>query len=284
MVADACPALNVEAPGRRVTDGAGPKRLRKIMTSGKADRIAWLKGGKATCQVPTEPRKKPHRLVLLGAPGVGKGTQAELLSGRLGACHLSTGDIFRSAKGLDACDQTPTMTRALEYMRRGDLVPDEIVLNLVVERAGCLRCHGGFLLDGFPRTKPQAEALENVLAKSHVTLENVISYELPMDKIVARLSGRRTCAVCKAVFHVDSRPPKMGGICDHCGAGLYQREDDRPESVRVRMDAYQKSTAPLIEYYRAKNLLVTVSAEGSPEEILKRTLAVLGVIGSNGES
>ena len=263
----------------------GRKRLRdKIMTQGNADRTAWLKGGDATCKVMTERREKPHRLVLLGAPGVGKGTQAELLSGKLGACHLSTGDIFRSAKGLDACDRSPTMTRALEYMRRGDLVPDEIVLNLVVERAGCLRCHGGFLLDGFPRTTAQAEALEQVLAKNRVSVEKVVSYELPMAKIIARLSGRRTCAVCKAVFHVDSRPPKMAGICDHCGAGLYQREDDRAESVRVRMDAYEKSTTPLIEFYRAKNRLVSVSAEGSPDEILERTLNALGVNSSNGKS
>jgi adenylate kinase len=241
----------------------------------KSDRTAWLKGGEARCQVVPQGRPNPHRLVLLGAPGVGKGTQAELLSERLGACHLSTGDIFRAAKTLDACERTPTMSRALEYMVRGDLVPDEIVLGLVSERAGCLRCRGGFLLDGFPRTVAQAEALDKVLAAQNVSLEAVVSYDMPMEKIVARLSGRRTCSVCKAVFHAQSRPPKKEGVCDNCGAALIQREDDRPESVRVRMAAYETSTAPLIEFYRGKGILVSVPAEGTPEQICNRTLQAL---------
>lgn len=239
------------------------------------DRTAWLKGGEAQCATLPSSQEHPRRLVLLGAPGVGKGTQAELLSERLGACHLSTGDIFRSAKTLDACERTPTMSRALEYMLRGELVPDEIVLGLVSERSGCLRCRGGFLLDGFPRTVAQAEALETILARENVSLGAVLSYELPLEKIIARLSGRRTCSICKAVFHVETRPPKMQGICDRCGAALYQREDDRPESVRVRMDAYHKSTAPLADFYRRKGLLLAIPAEGAPEQICERTLAVL---------
>lgn len=241
----------------------------------KTDRTAWIKGGDARCAILPQGQEHPQRLVLLGAPGVGKGTQAELLSERLGACHLSTGDIFRSAKTLEACERTPTMSRALEYMVRGELVPDEIVLGLVSERSGCLRCRGGFLLDGFPRTVAQAEALEKVLDGQDVGLGAVVSYELPLEKIVARLSGRRTCSICKAVYHVETRPPKMKGICDRCGAALYQREDDRPESVRVRMDAYEKSTSPLADFYRRKGLLVSVSAEGTPEEICTRTLAAL---------
>jgi adenylate kinase len=246
----------------------------------KSDRTAWLKGGEARCKTGPRQPATPHRLVLLGAPGVGKGTQAELLSEKLGACHLSTGDIFRASKTSDACERTPTMTRALDYMLRGDLVPDEIVLGLVAERAGCLRCRGGFLLDGFPRTVAQAEALEKVLAAQKVMLGGVISYDLPIQQIVARLSGRRTCSICKAVFHVDTRPPKMEGICDQCGAALYQREDDRPESVRVRMDAYRKSTSPLADYYRRKGLLISVSAEGTPEEVFERTLTAM----ENGKS
>lgn len=242
------------------------------MAAAKPDRNAWLKGGAAMCVPPPMQPAHPRRLVLLGAPGVGKGTQAELLSERLGACHLSTGDIFRGAKTLDECDRTPTMNRALEYMRRGDLVPDEIVLGLVTERAGCLRCRGGFLLDGFPRTVAQAEALDAVLDKQDVGLEAVVNYEMPLDKIVARLSGRRTCSICKAVFHVRSRPPKIEGVCDHCGSGLFQREDDRPESIRVRMDAYERCTAPLAEYYQRQRLLVPIAAEGTPEEIYQRTL------------
>jgi adenylate kinase len=213
--------------------------------------------------------------VLLGAPGVGKGTQAELLSARLGACHLSTGDIFRAAKTQDACERTPALTAALEYMRRGELVPDETVLALVAERGRCLRCRGGFLLDGFPRTVTQAEALELLLAGQKVKLNAVVSYELPLEKVVSRLSGRRTCPGCKAVFHVEARPPHEPGVCDHCGGSLYQREDDLPESIRVRMEAYEKSTAPLANFYRQRKLLVPVEAEGSPEEIFGRTLKAL---------
>jgi adenylate kinase len=241
----------------------------------KPDRTAWVKGGQAQCQITTIAVAHPRRFVLLGAPGVGKGTQAELLSERLGACHLSTGDVFRAAKTLNECERTPTMTKALEHMKRGELVPDETVLGLVAERAGCLRCQGGFLLDGFPRTVAQAEALEKLLVEQNVNLEAVLSYELPLDKIVARLSGRRTCSVCKAVFHIEGRPPKTEGVCDHCGAGLFQREDDRPESIRVRMDAYAKSTAPLTEFYRRKGILVSVLAEGTPEEIFERTLVAM---------
>jgi adenylate kinase len=241
----------------------------------KTDRAAWLKAGETRCSVQPKIQQHPHRLVLLGAPGVGKGTQAELLSARLGACHLSTGDIFRAAKTLGDCERTPTMTSALEYMRRGDLVPDEIVLGLLIERSGCLRCGGGFLLDGFPRTAAQAKALGECLTQNKIQLEAVLSYDLPLEKIIARLSGRRTCSVCKAVYHVDTRPPKVSGICDCCGTALYQREDDREEAVRVRMDAYEKSTRPLAEFYRDKGLLVSISAEGKPEEIFERTLTAL---------
>lgn len=233
------------------------------------DRTAWLKGGTARC------KRLPRRLILLGAPGVGKGTQAELLSRQLGACHLSTGDIFRAAKSLQPCERTAAMAAALEYMRRGDLVPDETVLALVAERGRCLRCEGGFLLDGFPRTVAQAEALEQLLISQKVKLDAVLNYELPLENVVARLSGRRTCPGCKAVFHVEARPPKVKGVCDHCKGSLYQREDDRPESIRVRMDAYEKSTAPLADFYRRRKLLVPILAEGEPEEIFERTWQAL---------
>ena len=245
------------------------------MTDKKRDRKAWLQGANAQCTPPPQRNGQPRRLVLLGAPGVGKGTQAELLCEKLGACHLSTGDIFRAAKGLEECQRTPALTAALDYMRRGDLVPDETVLALVAERVGCLRCEGGFLLDGFPRTVAQAEALQRLLAGEKLGLDAVLSYELPLEQVVARLSGRRTCPKCKAVFHVEARPPKVAGVCDHCGAALYQREDDRPESIRVRMEAYEKSTAPLADFYRQRNLLVSITAEGSPEEIFKRSLDAL---------
>ncbi len=239
------------------------------------DRKAWLQGPGAACNLPPNRPSQLRRLVLLGAPGVGKGTQAEMLCAELGACHLSTGDIFRAAKTAQACERTPALESALEYMRRGDLVPDETVLALVAERVGCLKCEGGFLLDGFPRTVAQAEALEQLLRQNRLKLDAVISYELPIEKIVARLSGRRTCPGCKAVFHTEARPPKVEGVCDHCGAKLYQREDDRPESIRVRMEAYETSTAPLADFYRKRRLLRSVSAEGAPEEIFDRTLKSL---------
>jgi adenylate kinase len=237
----------------------------------KSDRAAWLKGGHARCATPPPVNSKAYRLVLLGAPGVGKGTQAELLGAHFGACHLSTGDIFRGAKAMAACDRTPTLNAALEYMHRGELVPDETVLELVAERLHCLCCDGGFLLDGFPRTVAQAEALEKLLTSQDLKLNAVVSYELPLEQVVARLSGRRTCPNCKAVFHVEARPPNRSGICDHCGEKLYQREDDRPESIRVRMHAYEKSTAPLADFYRKRRLLIPISADGSPEEIFART-------------
>lgn len=241
----------------------------------KRDRKAWIKGATAQCEPAPEPTQFARRLVLLGAPGVGKGTQAEMLSEKLGACHLSTGDIFRAAKAMDTSERTPALTAALDYMRRGELVPDDTVLALVSERVGCLRCEGGFLLDGFPRTVAQAEALEKLLAGEKLKLDAVLSYELPLEQVVSRLSGRRTCPNCKAVFHIEARPPKVVGVCDHCGSKLYQREDDRPESIRVRMEAYERQTAPLTDFYRQRGLLVAISADGSPEEIFKRTLEVL---------
>ena len=246
------------------------------MNAIKNDRAAWLKAGRAVCSTP--PRKAPAkawRLVLLGAPGVGKGTQAELLNQRLGSCHLSTGDVFRAAKSLSDIQRTPAMNDALDYMKRGELVPDQTVLDMVSERVRCLQCCGGFLLDGFPRTVTQAEALEKLLLHEEVTLTAVLNYELPFEEIVARISGRRTCAKCKAVYHVVSRPPQTEGVCDHCGGQLFQREDDRPESVRVRMAAYEKSTRPLIKFYQERGLLVPIIAGGTPVETFQRSMVAL---------
>jgi len=243
--------------------------------SAKGERTAWLRGGKAKC--PDAPRSsdKLRRLVLLGAPGVGKGTQAEMLAAGLGACHLSTGDVFRAAKTIDPGERSPALKQALEFMARGELVPDATVLDLLRERVDCLRCAGGFLLDGFPHTVAQAEALDAILKQETLALDAVINYEMPIDAIVARLSGRRTCKSCKAVFHVTSRPPKLASVCDHCGGELVLREDDRPEAVKVRMEAYHRSTAPLADYYGRKGLLLAVPADGAPEEIYGRTLKAL---------
>jgi adenylate kinase len=239
--------------------------------SSQHNRAAWFQGGDVPCE--PMPHDRPFRLVLLGPPGVGKGTQAELLTHALGTCHLSTGDIFRAAQC--QAEPTPALREALEAMRRGELVSDAVVVALVRERARCLRCRGGFLLDGFPRTVAQAEALENLLAEQGVALDAVLNYELPLEEVVARLSGRRSCPHCKAVYHVTACPPRAEGVCDRCGGRLSQREDDRPESVRVRMAAYEASTRPLAEYYRRGGKLLTVLASGTPDEILARALESL---------
>jgi len=231
-------------------------------------------GGESRCQTPPNlPRDRVWRIVLLGAPGVGKGTQAEKLCERLGACHLSTGDVFRAAKCAEENQQTTSMREALGYMRRGELVPDDTVLGLVGERNRCLRCAGGFLLDGFPRTVAQAVALEQLLDREQVVLDAALNYVLPLEKIIVRISGRRTCADCKAVFHVTNRPPQASGVCDHCRGELQQREDDRPEAVVARMKIYEANIRPLVEFYRQLRLLVSISAEGSPEEVFQRTHA-----------
>lgn len=241
--------------------------------SGHPTRTGWFRGPLADCD-PVPPRPdRVFRLVLLGPPGVGKGTQAELLADRLRACHLSTGDLFRAAKC--QADPSPAMSAALDAMRRGELVSDELVMALVRERKRCLRCHGGFLLDGVPRTIGQAEALDELLNELQVNLDAVLSYELPLDEIVDRIGGRRTCGQCKAVFHVTARPPRRAGVCDQCQGELVQREDDHPHAVRVRMEAYQRATQPLIDFYAQRNELVSIRADGSPDEILDQTLQSL---------
>lgn len=245
---------------------------------GGVDRPAWLVDpDAANCAPAAVAGPRPLRLVLLGAPGVGKGTQASLLAERLGPCHLSTGDVFRAARTLDACERTPALNAAIGAMQRGELVDDETVMRMVRERTRCLRCGGGFLLDGFPRTLAQAYALEALLEAECVRLDAVISYELPLERVVARIAGRRVCPGCKAVFHLQAQPPRRLGYCDHCGATLVQREDDHPRAVRVRMKAYQRATAPLALHYAHQGLLRQVAADGTPEEVYAHTLSLLGV-------
>jgi adenylate kinase len=241
----------------------------------RRDRTAWLRAGGAQCALEPPFPTRAWRIVLLGAPGVGKGTQAELLCERLGACQLSTGDVFRAAKCVSEGERSPAIEAALGHMRRGELVPDGTVVEMVRERVGCLQCRCGFLLDGFPRTVGQARALDEILALQGLWLDAVLNYELPRDQVVARLSGRRTCSECKTSFHLLSKPPRVEGICDRCGGTLFHREDDRPESIRVRLQAYEESTAPLAAHYERQGLLRTVSAEGTPHEIHARTWELL---------
>jgi adenylate kinase len=244
----------------------------------KNDRAAWIQGPSAKCSlIPGKP-ERAWRLVLLGAPGVGKGTQAERLCAHLGACHLSTGDVFRAAASR-AGAVSPAMQAALKCMRAGELVGDSTVWELVRERGGCLKCNGGFVLDGFPRTQRQAEALQLLMKDEDVSLDAVIDYELPADEIMSRLGGRRVCPTCKAVFHLAERPPAVSGVCDLCGGRLIQREDDRPEAIAVRLEAYESATQPLIEFYRKLGLLAPISAEGTPDKVFARTLTALHVSG-----
>jgi len=233
--------------------------------------IAWIRGGDARCDIqPDKPPGSPWRLVLLGAPGVGKGTQAEILCARLGACHLSTGDILRSAECPTCVTRSQALQSAILNMRKGGLVPDETMLELVGERGRCLRCCGGFVLDGFPRTVAQAEGLDELLIREGVVLDAVITYELSVNEIVRRLSGRLVCPDCKAVFHRTKKRPIREGFCDACGGRLVRRADDEPDAIRTRMTLYEEKIGPLLEWYARKGLLIRVPAYGAPEEIYAR--------------
>jgi adenylate kinase len=239
-------------------------------------RAVWLNAGNSRCTVLPPPSKEAHRLVLLGAPGVGKGTQAELLHQWCGACHLSTGEIFRAANRLPLEERSASIRDALDYMDRGAAVPDQMVLALMWERLRCLHCGGGFLLDGFPRTLSQAEAFERLLRVEELPLTAAINYELPLDKIVERMAGRRVCSGCKGVFNFTDKSSSPE-FCPDCGAKLYQCEDDRPELIRIRIEAYHRTTKPLIEFYLQRCLLLTISAEGNAPEILRRTVDAISL-------
>lgn len=241
----------------------------------RPSRATWFEAPFAHCESVPKGEFLPWRIILLGAPGVGKGTQAELLNQRLPACHLSTGDVFRAAAARSDAEQSPAMKPALAHMRRGELVPDATVWEIVRERGECLHCAGGFILDGFPRTVAQAVALKRLLDKDRLGLTAVISYELPACEIVFRLGGRRTCQKCKSVYHCTERPPRVEGRCDRCAGKLFERDDDRPQSIKVRLADYQRSTAPLIDFYGKAGLLLPVSAAGTAEEIYERTLPQL---------
>ncbi|MBQ2271855.1 MAG: adenylate kinase [Clostridia bacterium] len=197
------------------------------------------------------------RLILLGAPGAGKGTQAEIISEKFGIPQISTGAILRAA----VAEQTPLGQKVEKVMQSGGLVADEDVIALVRERFGKPDCANGFILDGFPRTIPQAEALDVMLTEMGIGIDLAVSLEVEAEKIVARMSGRRTCPVCGATYHVVYKPSSKGEICDKCGAGLTTRADDREEVVRDRLAVYEKQTAPLKNYYAQQNKLRLVEGQ-----------------------
>ena len=239
------------------------------------NRASWLRGPVVSCLNVPQRRRHPFHIVLLGAPGVGKGTQAQLLAQRIGACALCTGDIFRTACLLADCQRSPAMNEALRAMRAGKLVPDQTVLQLVRERKSCLNCGGGFILDGFPRTTAQARALDELLAELEITLDAVLDFRCPNEELIVRLSGRRVCPDCKAVYHITQRPPQKLGTCDTCGGALQQRDDDLPDAIRVRLETYHDQTAPLTDYYARRGVLAPVDASGSPDQVLQQAIEAL---------
>ena len=214
------------------------------------------------------------RVVLLGPPGAGKGTQAKLLQEEFDAVQISTGDILRRA----VAEQTPLGKAAAEFINRGALVPDGLIVNLVAERLKEKDCEKGFILDGFPRTIPQAESLDEILNRMGLNLNSVLSVQVPQKIIVERLAGRRTCRKCGALCHVIFNPPKQTGVCDRCGGELYQRADDQELTIANRLQVYENQTAPLVDYYRQRGLLRAIDGVGEIAQIRARVIAALGAL------
>lgn len=211
------------------------------------------------------------KLVLLGAPGAGKGTQAKKLTEKYTVPQISTGDILRKA----VADGTPLGKEAKSYMDKGELVPDLVVIGLVKERIVCDDCKNGYILDGFPRNTSQAEVLDKVLADMKAPLDTALSVDVEKNDLMKRLTGRRTCKDCQQMYNIHFSPPKKDGVCDKCGGELYQRDDDKEETIKNRLDIYEKSTAPLIDYYGKKGILKSVKGDGSIEDIFNNICSIL---------
>lgn len=209
-------------------------------------------------------------LVFLGPPGSGKGTQAKKLAEKLNLPHIALGDILRQV----IREGTDLGSRAKQFVEAGKLVPDEVTIEITRQRIAKPDCKNGFILDGFPRSLKQAEALDKLLEKKDF---KVVYFSVPMEVVIERNSGRRSCPECAAVYHVKFNAPKIEGKCDRCGTQLYQRKDDTAEVIRTRFDVYSKNTAPLIEYYKKKNKLIEVEAGGQIDEVFLRLTKVLGV-------
>ena len=211
------------------------------------------------------------RTVFLGAPGVGKGTQAERIASQYKVVKISTGDLLREA----VRNQTSLGREAKNFMDQGKLVPDGVVIGLVREKLNEPASAGGFVLDGFPRTVLQAEELGKVLKAKQLTLDRVVNFLVPREDVINRLSGRRSCPKCQATFHVDFAPSKAGAACDRCGEGLMQRSDDRREAIETRLKVYEEQTAPLVRYYRDQDLLSDLDGSGSVDAVFHRLSQVL---------
>ncbi len=211
------------------------------------------------------------KIIMLGAPGAGKGTQAKKIAEKYGIPHISTGDIFRA----NIKNQTELGRKAKGYMDQGMLVPDELTLELIMDRFAKDDCKNGYVLDGFPRTIPQAEALTTALAEKQDAVDYAINVDVPDEAIVSRMSGRRACLSCGGTYHIKFNPTKVEGVCDACGGELVLREDDKPETVQKRLDVYHEQTQPLIEYYQAQNILKEVDGTLPMEEVFRAIIAIL---------
>ena len=211
------------------------------------------------------------RLVLVGPPGAGKGTQAQFIAEHLLVPKISTGDIFRANVG----QGTELGLLAKSYMDRGDLVPDDVTIDMVRNRLAEPDAVGGFLLDGFPRTVPQAQVLDDMLAEAGVKLDVVLELVVENDEVIRRLSGRRTCRTCNHIWHVDFDPPAVEGLCDLDDGELYQRDDDQAETIANRLEVYAKDTSPLVNYYAERGLLVGIDATGPVDDVTLRAIDAL---------
>ncbi len=212
------------------------------------------------------------KIIMLGAPGAGKGTQAKMIAKEYGIPHISTGDIFRA----NIKEGTELGKKAKEYMDQGQLVPDSLTLELIMDRFTKDDCVNGYVLDGFPRTIPQAEALTKALESKGDKIDYAINVDVPDENIINRMSGRRCCLKCGGTFHVKYNPPKKDGICDLCGAELVIRDDDKPEIVKKRLFTYHEQTQPLIDYYTEKNILKTVDGTKDMQEVFNEITGILG--------
>ncbi|MEK7267568.1 MAG: adenylate kinase [Nitrospirota bacterium] len=213
------------------------------------------------------------RIVLLGAPGAGKGTQAKKLIDKYGIPQISTGDILRQ----NVAEGTPLGKEAKSYMDKGELVPDSVVLGLVEDRLKKDDCKKGYILDGFPRNTAQAEALDKILASLSMSLTGALSVDVPKDDLMKRLTGRRTCKGCGQMYNVYFSPSKNESVCDKCGGALFHRDDDKEETIKRRLDVYDTQTAPLIGYYKKSGILKSVTGVGSIDEIFSKVCSALGV-------